>query len=293
MKRSIGYLYAIISAVLFGTSGLFVKMAYKTGLDSLSLLTVQYIFGAIIIFTIAFIKNRKSLLVSKKDLINLAIMGVVGNTFMTLCYYKAFEYLSVAMVTLLLYTYPIIVFIYTLLLKKEKITKKKIVALLAAFIGCMFTLNIFSGNLSYSIIGIGLGILSAMFYAFMNIYSEEKLQNLDALAINAYSTLFSLLFSFTILMVSKFPTGIYIFKGAVSSSSILYVIALALFCETIPLTLLYGAIKLIGAFKVSVIGNIEIPTAMVLGFFMLKESVTLIQIIGAIMIIYAVYLIKN
>lgn len=287
MKNTKGYIYSIIGAILFGTAGLFVKFAYETGLDAVSLLTVQYIFAVILMFSLAFIKNRKNLKVSKKQLMDLAVLGIIGNTFMTVFYYMSFEYLPVAMVTMLLYTYPIIVFIYTTVFNKHKVKFRKLLALFLAFIGCILTLNLVSGHFSYSIKGIAIGLLSAVFYAFMNIFTEKKLSNVEPLTINAYSTLFSLIS----LCIYSFPA--FLLRGEVSVNGLIYIINLAFFCEIIPLTLLYASISYIGALKVSIISNLEIPTSMIVGLLFLGEKVSIIQIIGAMLIIYAVYLLRE
>jgi len=282
-----GYIYAILAAVLFGSAGMFVKMAHAAGLDSISLLTVQYMFAVTLMFAYAAIRNRRVLAVGKKGLMNLAAMGIIGNTGMTLCYYMAFEYLPVAVVTMLLYTYPIMVFIYTCAFEKGSMNWKKTAAIALAFAGCLLTLNVVGGNYSYPAKGVAFGFMSAVFYAFMNIFSEKKLEDVDSLAINAYTTLFSL----AALCILRFPS--YVFRGEVNPDSAVYIVLLAIFCEILPLTLLYAAIKHIGALQVSVISNLEIPTAILLAFLFLSEKITAVQLLGSVLIVFAVFLIRQ
>ena len=273
--------------MLFGSAGLIVKLAYVEGIDPIGLLTLQYIIAVILMFLVLSIKNKQELKVSKKELYDLFILGVVGNSFMTVFYYTAYHYLPMAMVTILLYTYPIMVFCYSLLFHKKEISKTKTLALITAFIGCILALGILGGGLKYSIKGIIFGVLSAVFYAFMNIYSENNLSTVRPLTINAYSTLFSLVS----LIIYSFPT--FIFKGQVTINMLGYTTILAVFCEIIPLTLMYSAIKHIGSLKVSIVGNIETPTAMLLSFFILSEHISFTQIIGAVLVFYAVYLLRR
>jgi drug/metabolite transporter (DMT)-like permease len=282
-----GYIYSILSAILFGSAGLFVKLAYVGGIDSISLLTLQYMIAVPLMFILMYIFNRKSFKVTKTQLLRLAVLGIVGNTFMTVFYYISFNYLPIEVVAILLYTYPIMVFIYSTVYKKESLGYKKLFAVFLAFFGCVLTLDILSGQFKYSLVGIAFALLCAMFYAFMNIYSEERLQGLEPLAINAYSTLFSLI----CLMIYRFP--IFVFKGEINGSLLGYTAILALFCEIIPLTLLYAAIKHIGSLKVSIIGNLEIPTAMLVSFFILHEQIANMQILGTILVIYAIYIIRK
>lgn len=262
-------------------------MAQSTGLGSVDLLIFQYIIAVAIMFIFAFFKDRSKLYVTKTELAKLAVLGIVGNTFMTLFYYKAFEFLNVAAVTMLLFTYPIMVFVYSLIFKKQKVGLKKIAAMLMAFIGCTLTLNVFSNNTSYCLPGIFFGLLSAVFYAFMNVYSDENLKHTDSLAINAYSTLFSLI----VILIYRQPK--VLLEANINTYNLLCILALAVICEVIPLTLLYRAIKSIGALKVSVIGNLEIPTAILMSIIILREPVSIFQIIGAAIIIYSVHIIRT
>lgn len=283
--KKIGYLYAIISAVLFGSAGLFVKLG-QTQLDSVRLLTVQYVIAVTIMFIILFFKDKKALKVSKTQLKDLAILGVVGNTFMTVFYYLSFNYLPVAMTTVLLMTYPIMVFFYAVIKGKEKLKGSKVLIVIMAFLGCIISLNLVNAEGAYSLVGIGFGLLAAVFYAFMNIFSERNLSQVTPLAINGYSTLFSLIS----LIIYKFPH--FLFKNEVDLKTYGYITILAVFCEIIPLTLLYAGIKHIGSVKVSIISNLEIPTSIMLSYFLLNESISIIQLIGTIIVIYSVYLIK-
>ena len=116
MKK--GYIYSIFSAILFGSAGLFVKLAYEGGIDSISLLTLQYMIAVPLMFVMMYLFNKESFKVTKVQLLRLAVLGIVGNTFMTVFYYKSFSYLSIEIVAVLLYTYPLMVFVYTAMVKK-------------------------------------------------------------------------------------------------------------------------------------------------------------------------------
>ncbi|WP_291637590.1 DMT family transporter, partial [Clostridium sp.] len=188
-----GYVYSISSAILFGSAGLFVKLAYAGGIDSISLLTLQYIIAVPFMFVLMYIFNKESFKITKAQLLRLSVLGIIGNTFMTVFYYMSFNYLPIQMVAILLYTYPIMVFIYGAAIKRDSLGYTKLFVVVLAFFGCILTLDLLFGQFNYSLKGVIFALLAAMFYAFMNIYSEERLQGLAPLAINAYSTFFSLI----------------------------------------------------------------------------------------------------
>lgn len=282
-----GYVYSILSAVLFGSAGIIIKLAFAEGAESVRLLTLQYIIAVFIMLIFILLLNKSILKISLKSLYHTAVLGVVGNTFMTIFYYLAFSYIDVALVAILLYTYPIMIFIYSFIFERESVDSRKVKALTLAFGGCFLALGLTRGIGEVSIVGIGCGLLAAVFYAFMNVYSEKKLTDLNPIAINFYSTAFSLIS----LIIYSPPT--FLFHGEVNSRLIGLTTFLAVFCEIIPLTLLYAAIKHIGSIRVSVIGNLEIPTAMLVSYVLLRETATGLQILGAVMVIYAAYSIKR
>lgn len=281
-----GYIYSIVSAILFGSAGFIIKYAYLEGSNPVNLLILQYIIATILMFSYILLTNKALLKISRKALFHCAVLGIVGNTFMTVFYYTAMDYLTIPIVAILLYTYPIIVFIYTVIFEHEKIDSKKILLILVAFLGCYLSLGISLNSVNISIVGLISGLAAAFFYSFMNIYSGKRLPEVNSITVNFYSTAFSLLS----LVIYSFP--FYLFKGQVTVRLLIYTSLLSVFCEIIPLTLLYAAIKKIGSLKTSVIGNLEIPTAMLLSYFCLGQKINSTQIIGAAMVAYAVYRIK-
>ncbi len=285
MKR--GYLYAAVSAVLFGSSGIIIKIAFSEGMDSMSIMLLQYMVSIPVMFFAMAIIDRDTLRINKRNLCHTAVLGIVGNTLMTVFYYGAFNYLDVSVVTILLYTYPIMVFLYSCIIEGNRIGFSKIFALAAAFTGCFLSWGLAGRNIAFSAKGCIFGLLSALFYAFMNIYSEKNMKSLNPLTINFYSIIFSFLF----LLVFVSPKTVL--ERELNVKLGVCIVILAVFCEIIPLTLLYAAIKDIGALKVSIVENLEIPTAMLLSFFVLGESVTLIQVLGAVLVVYSVCSIRK
>ncbi|MFA6941709.1 MAG: DMT family transporter [Clostridiaceae bacterium] len=284
MKK--GYLYAALSAVLFGSAGIFVNFAYKLGLNSINLLMLQYIFSVALMLIFIFLYNRKYLVVTKNQIIRLIIMGAILNTLMTLFYYNAFNYLSVSMVTLLLYTFPAIVFIYKAIFKGYRINIKNISALIIAFLGCALSLNIIGEGKVLNVKGIIFGMLASFFYALLNIFAEEKLKDIESLTINFYTYIFSL----ASLIIINRDIKIY---SILNFNVIIEVGLFSILGGILPMVFLFLAIKKIGAFKTSIISNIEIPSAILLSVIILRERTSITQILGGTMIILSILILNN
>jgi drug/metabolite transporter (DMT)-like permease len=282
-----GFIYAIISALFFGCAGLFVKNGYSDNFSPVDLLMLQYIIASFILLFLCLVKYRDKLLLSKGMLVKLFIQGAIGNTLMTVCFYKSFQYLDMAVATMLLFTYPAIVSIASFFIFKVKISKVKLMSILGTFIGCILVLNIFFSNIRVNYTGVIYAILAALFYSFMNIYAEGIVSDIPGLVITFYTTIFSLL----VLFIFNF--GFIDKLQHLPISSIENAAILAFFCEIIPLTLLYEAIKRIGSVTTSIISSLELPASAIVAFLFLDEKLTFIQVVGIVIVIFCVIKLKN
>ncbi|MDO6355505.1 DMT family transporter [Caloramator sp. CAR-1] len=283
-----GFLYGILSAIFFGSSGIFIKHGYDKNFSPVDLLMLQYIIAGIILFIYSLIKYKSNIKLTKELYKKLFIQGAIFNTLMTVFFYSSFKYLDVAVATILLYTYPTMVALFSFMFLGEKLSKIKVFAIVGTLIGCYLVLNIHNINLNKAIIiGIIFGLLSAVFYAGVNIYAKYIVEDVPEVLVTFYSTTFSLL----VLLIFNFP---FIFKlSSISFVSVKNAALLAVFCEIIPLTLLYAAIKYVGPVTTSIISTIEIPSAAVLSFIFMGERLNIIQVIGIILVIICVILLKR
>ncbi|WP_160670928.1 DMT family transporter [Clostridium sp. C8-1-8] len=281
----LGYITSILSAILFGLAGVFIKLIFFYNIDSIDLIILQYAFIIAILFVGLATFNINILKVGKRDLFRLIILGIIGDCFMTVFYYKSFYYLPVGIATVLLYTSPIFIYLYSIFFEHKKFTIKSFSLLIVIFIGCSMVIGILP--FSYSPIGILYGILGAAAFGFMNVYSSKKLENINAMSLTFYSMLFSLI----LLCIYRLPS-----KGIdlnLPIKAYIFIVVLALLCAFLPLMLFYYSIKHIGSFNTSVIGNIEVPTSIIAGLLIFGEKINLIQLVGIIIILFGVYNIEK
>ncbi|MFZ5969760.1 MAG: DMT family transporter [Bacillota bacterium] len=294
MKQSLfsntqfGYIYAMLSAIFYGCSGLFIKMAYGTGLSAIQLLILQNLIAVPTMWIIAAVKYKRSIIISKQQLFRLFVLGSVFSSSVTFCYYQAFEYLDISIATILLYTYPILIAIYTFLFEKEKPNWVISLSLAFVFMGCFLILDVLHADMSMPFIGILYGFGSALAYAGLNIYVEKKIINeLPSFLLVTYSSTFALM----IFMLYEPPT--FVFKGNIGLYHIGIAALLAYITQVPPMALLYKALQLIGAVKTSIVSNIEIPTAALLGYFFYQETLTISQLSGMLLVVGGILVMKN
>jgi drug/metabolite transporter (DMT)-like permease len=286
-NSKIGYTAALLSAICFGSSGLFVKYVYNTGLTAGEMLILQYLLAIVILWGGSFLYFRKKIFVSKRIFYKLVVLGVFGNTFMTLFYYKSFRYLDVAIATILLFTYPIIVSIYSIIFTDKKINRATIICLLSAFLGSFLVLNLINYEDTVSMVGIFFGLLGAVFYAFMNIYSESFLEDVEPFIVTTYVNTFSLI---TLLSLYQ---PFHLISSPPAVETWVVIVILAMVAGVLPVFLLYTGIKNIGAVKASIIANFEIPVSALLSYFIYHEVLNALQIIGMVLVIISIMILQK
>src|SRR5512133_2700175 len=174
MKQLTGILLIAISAASFGTLAIFGRLLYADGLDTFTLLFLRFSFAACIMALILII--RRETLPRGNILLQLVGMGALGYAGQAFSFLSAIKYASAGLVALLLYLYPMFVFILSVIVLREKVTWLKVVALILALTGTALTVDPAGGQLT----GILLAILSAVIYSIYIIVGTNVMKHVSA-----------------------------------------------------------------------------------------------------------------
>ena len=128
----------LISGVLWGIMGLFVKRLTILGFTSVEVSSLRWIFSAVLLLLIVGVADRGKLRVRPRDLPKFAASGIFGMLALSTLLYMSMSRTSIAVADVLMYTSPIWVLIASVPLFGERIDKRKIIAVLLAFLGCAF-----------------------------------------------------------------------------------------------------------------------------------------------------------
>ena len=180
----------IISGILYGSSGIFVRTLTQNGIDATTLLFLRFSI-AIPVMVIAILATDKKQLKIKLSDIKLLIITAMGIIGLNVLYNIAMNTISLSIAAVLLSSDPVFVLIIAYLIFKEKITKSKVLSIILVLIGCILTTGLIEGNAS-NVTGIGIigGIGAAIFWAIYMMGSKKALENgLHTYTIVLYSIL--------------------------------------------------------------------------------------------------------
>jgi drug/metabolite transporter (DMT)-like permease len=168
----------------------------------------------------------------------------------------------------------------------EKLTKRKIVALILMLIGCCLVSGIITG-LKFHILGIFVGILTSFVYAGYNILTKVSMQkNLEPITVTLYSFMFMSVISLSICKPVDLITNI----KAAPMPTIPICLGLGIVTFIVPFFLFTWSMKHLPVGIASALSIVEPMAATVFSAILFREIPDLISILGIIMILIAVYL---
>lgn len=192
MRKNIAFILPMLSGVLWGTAGLFIRVIQEFGFNNVTVVSSKMILTAILLFVGLFVTNRELLKIKLKDLWLFLAAGLVGILLLNLGYNAAIENLTLSLAAVLLSLSPVFVMILANIFFKEQITFKKIICTFFAVVGCTLVSGILEGNITgkSSLMGIILGLFAALFYACYGMFSKALMEKeYNAFTVIFYSTL--------------------------------------------------------------------------------------------------------
>ena len=259
---------------MFGMNGI---VASYIALSSYEIVFTRTLIGSLLLTAIfALIRQRVHLFQNHKHTLCLIISGIaMGTSWMFL--YEAYQTIGVSISSLAYYCGPVIVMILAPILFGEKLTWAKVVGFLAVLVG-MFCVNAQALNEVKTTWGLFCGIMSAVMYAFMVIFNK-KAKSITGLE----NSMWQLLTSF--LTVAVFVGVKQGFVIHIDSGNWIPILILGVFNTGIGCYFYFSSIGDLPVQTVAICGYLEPLSAVVFSVLFLRESMNIVQVIGAVLIL--------
>lgn len=282
------FIYVVIAGMLWGTSGIFVKLLAPYGLTSLQMTATRAIIALISLFVYILIFDRKLFSFKIKELLLYAAAGV-SLFFTASCYYSSMQMTSIATAVVLMYMSPIFVMIISVLFLGEKFTRLKLISVGLMVVGCALVSGIV-GGFKFNIIGILLGFASCAAYTAYNVLTKIEMR-CGCKAVSA--TFYTFLFMSIAALISSKPIGIV--NAAVSSPwpVIPLLILLGICTSVMPYFLYTLSLRLLPVGVASALSIVEPMSATLFGLVLFDEKIGWVSGIGIALIMIAVVLLSR
>lgn len=282
MNRIKGIIYAVSSAVAFGTIPFFAVNAYEGGLNSITTAFLRFFIATIIIYCIL-LYRKTPMKVSKKLFGRLSFLSIAGYAATCITLFMSYSYIPVGLATSLHFTYPAIVAVLSVLILKEKLRLTKIFSLVLSIAGVYILAG--SGEAAAGLKGVISALASGVFYSLYTIeLARPEVKAMEGLLLTFYVSIFS---SVSIFLFGAL-TGKLVF--ILEPRVIMAVIGLALVCTVFAILAYYKAVQNIGPSDTAILSTFEPVTGVMLGIAAFGEKLSLTTAAGSILIIISVFI---
>ena len=277
-----GVVNGIISGVSFGMIPLFSIPVIAAGMDNVSILVYRFLFGSAAMLAILLLR-KTNMRVSLSELLRIVLLAIFYIT-TALATLECYKYLSSGIATALVYTDPIWCALIGLAFLGDKFSIKLTSSILLASLGVMMMTGVFSGDGTFSMIGLLLGLASGLAYGiYIILVPRLKVKHIASLKLTFYVffTGMWLLIAYSLMTnggVEEVP----------DSSCWLDLALLGLIPTAISNICVTVSLKLIDSTIVAILGAFEPLTAMVVGVVILGEPLGFIGVVGGMLILVAV-----
>ena len=276
-------LIVALSAASFGFLGVPVRFLHENGFAPLDITAVRLFVTTIALVLIALVVDRDLFKVRKKDLLFFILFGFF-KLMSDVTLFRAQVTIELSLSTLLQMTAPYYVLVISLFLFKERITLMKILAMLVAFIGCIFVTGVITGGMhSLDFVGVASALISGLFFGLYTIgckLSSDK----------GYKPVTTMMYTFLFasLMTIPFANDVKVVESFVDVHLTLGVLSLGILMTLIPFFVSTWGVQKLEASKVSLISVMEVITACIVGYFLFDEEMTVLNIIGMSLVVASI-----
>lgn len=279
MKKH-AYSLIISGAVLWGLIGIFIKGLQTAGFTSMEIVVIRALSATILLFTWIAFTDRGLLHVKLIDMKYFLATGILSMAFFNWCYFTAIKEVSISIGVVLLYTAPAFVILISRIVFGEKITKRKISALILTITGCAFIAGIIpGGDISISLRGFIIGLGSGLGYALYPIFAKPAGVKYSSVTITAYT------FLITAIVLLPFSDIQRLTELLISTEVIVYSIGLGLFPTVLAYILYTKGLAHVEAGNAAIVSTIEPVVAILTGVILFGERMSLLQLCGALLIL--------
>jgi drug/metabolite transporter (DMT)-like permease len=280
MKRFIGIMLVAVSAASFGTLAIFGHIAYDDGMDIFTVLFLRFGISASIMTVILFL--RKEPFPRGHILAQLAGMGALGYVGQSYLYMTAIKFASAGLVALLLYLYPVFVFILSVISLHERTSRVKFVALTLALTGVALTVGPAGGQL----IGVLMAIAAAMIYSIYIIVGTNVMKHVSAVQSSTaiFASAGAVFGILALVNGAHFPE---------SDSGWLAMLGIIAISTIVPVVAFLAGLERIGPTNASMLSTLEPVVTVALASWLFGEKLMPIVMVGGGLILAAVILLTG
>ena len=274
-------------AIAFSGKAIIVKLAYRHGVDAVTLIMYRMLFALPFFLAMAWWAGRGKAQMARRDWVGVIGLGFMGYYLSSMLDFAGLQYISASLERLILYLGPTLVLLLNWRIKRQPVLPAQWLAMAVSYAGALLVfgveLRVVPG--SATAWGALLVLLSTGTYAIYLFYSGEYVKRLGALRLGGWATAVACLFCIAQFLLLR-PLS----AAQVAPPVIWLSVLNATLCTAAPVLLVMLAIERIGPVLTAQAGILGPLATIAMGIVLLDEPFTPWLVVGTVLVVAGIYL---
>lgn len=284
-NKTSGLLLAIVGAISFSGKAIIVKLAYRHGVDAVTLIMYRMLFALPFFALMAWWASRGKPPLTRHDWLGVAGLGLTGYYLASFLDFAGLAYISASLERLILYLNPTLVMLLGLVLYKRRVTLRQMVGMAVSYVGVVLVfgheITLQGADAAW---GTLLVFLSAVSYAIYLVYSGEMVKRLGSLRLVGWATTVACL-----LCLLQFVLLRPLSAAAVPAEVLWLSLLNATLCTAVPVLMVMMAIERVGASVTAQTGMVGPMSTILMGVVILDEPFSIWVGVGTVLVMAGIF----
>ena len=285
-----GLALAMFGAIAFSGKAIIVKLAYRYGVDAVTLIMYRMLFALPIFAAMAWWASRGKPPLSGRDWLGVAGLGFSGYYLSSFLDFAGLQYITASLERLILYLSPTLVLLLSWVLYRKKFRSAQLIGMAISYCGVVLVfgheLRLDGGQTAF---GAALVFASAVTYAVYLVYSGQLVQRLGSLRLVGLATSVACLCCLLQFALLR-PLGAAL---EVAPQVIWLSVLNATLCTAVPVLMVMMAIERIGPSLSAQTGMVGPISTILMGVLILGEPFTAWIAAGTVLVIAGVFVVSR
>jgi drug/metabolite transporter (DMT)-like permease len=293
----VGPLLVLLSAACFGAMAIFGKLAYKAGLSPDALLLLRFTVAAALMALMLLVRpelrsnarvprpTERGTAGARRVLLIALALGALGYATQSTLYFSALTRIDASLAALVLYTYPVLVTLAAVALGRDRLTRRRTVAVMVASGGTVLVL-VGAGAMRFDGIGVGFAFGAAVTYTIYILVSDTVVNRLPPAVL---ATLVMTGAALSLGVRALLTGGVDLH---VSPAGWLWILCTAVVSTVLAMLTFFAGLARTGPSTASILSTFEPVVTATLAALTLHEFLTPIQIVGGLLVLSSVAVIQ-
>jgi drug/metabolite transporter (DMT)-like permease len=284
-----GLALAATGSIAFSAKAIIVKLAYRHGVDAVTLIMYRMLFALPLFLALAWWAGRGRERLTGRDMRMVVLLGFCGYYLASFLDFAGLQFISASLERLILYLNPTMVLLLSVLLFGKRVSGRQLLALAVSYLGVLL---VFGHEVQVSgrdsAIGALLVFCSAASYAVYLVYSGEEVRRLGALRLTGLASSVA-----CVLCIVQFLLLRPLEAAAVAPAVVWLSVLNATACTFAPVLMVMMAVERIGATMAAQTGMIGPLSTIAMGVLILGEALNAWIGAGTLLVLAGIWLLAR